>query len=158
VRVLAWVTEPGWEAVVDATAALRDPQVTLLHVVAEDVDAPGGALAGLLGRRRGHELESRLAGLSRGAAEALLDDAAARLGVPARRVVQTGRVEHEVLEAARAADLLVMSRATLEPGPHSIVHAARFVLDHARCQELLVWPGEPQPLTEPPKPRPPRHA
>jgi hypothetical protein len=30
----------------------------------------------------------------------LLDDAAARLDMPARRVVQTGRVEHEVLEAA----------------------------------------------------------
>jgi nucleotide-binding universal stress UspA family protein len=147
------VTEPRWEAVVDALAALRDPQVTLLHVAPEDVvEAPGGALAGLLDRHHGHELQTRLAGLIDAAAEALLDAASERLGHPAQRIARSGRVEHEVLAAARDADLLVMSRSALEPGPRSIGHPARFVLDHAPCQILLVWPGEPPTHREAPPP------
>jgi hypothetical protein len=98
VSVLGWITEPGWDAVVDAIAALRDPDVTLLYVTDEDiVGAPRGALDGLLGRRHDHELESRLAGLTAAAAAALLEDAADRLGIPARRLARTGRVEQEVL-------------------------------------------------------------
>jgi nucleotide-binding universal stress UspA family protein len=153
VKALAWVTEPGWEAVVDALAALRNPHVTLLHVAPDDIiEAPGGAFAGLLGRHHGHELESRLASLTGAATDALLNAASERLGHPAQRVARSGRVEHEVLAAAQNADLLVMSRDALEPGPRSIGHPARFVLDHAPCQVLLVWPGEPPTQREPPPP------
>lgn len=162
-KVLAWVTEGGWEAVIDAAAAIADADVTLLHVAPGDVvDAPRGALAGLLGRHRGRELEERLTGLSGEAAEALLDEAAARLGGTAARSARSGRVERVVLDAAEGMDVLVMSRDALQPGPRSLGHAARFVLDHARCRVLLVWPGEPAegpppPPHEGPPPPPPRH-
>jgi nucleotide-binding universal stress UspA family protein len=42
--------------------------------------------------------------------------------------------------AARDADVLVMARSGLEAGPKSIGHPARFVVDHAPCEVLLVWP------------------
>lgn len=148
------MTETGWEAVIDALAELHDAHVTLLHVVGEDViEEPSAAFVGLLGRRHRPGLEARLAGLAGAAAEALLDDAAERLGAPAQRVIRRGRIEHEVLAATDDADVLVIARDTLETGPRSIGHAVRFVVDHAPCQVLLVWPGQPQPHDRPPPPR-----
>jgi hypothetical protein len=142
VNVVAWVDETGWEAVVDAVALLADARVTLLCALSDDVvEGPAGALAGMLGRRRGHHLEEELSRLTAGGAEQLLDAAARRLGAPAGRVVRTGRIEREVLDAAAGCDLLALSRASLHPGPRSIGHAARFVVDHAPCRVLLVWPG-----------------
>jgi nucleotide-binding universal stress UspA family protein len=142
VNVVAWVGEPGWEQVVDAVAALGDARVTLLHVLPGDViDGPAGARAGLLGRHRDHRLEERLSALTAEGAEALLEAAAQRLGGPAERVVRTGRPEREVLDAAAGCDVLVLSRESTAPGPRSIGHAARFVVDHAPCRVLLVWPG-----------------
>jgi hypothetical protein len=154
VRVLVWITEPGWEAAVDAAALLDASETTLLCVAGAASEAPGGALTGLLGRRRGHA-EARLAELDLAAAERLLDAAAERLGRPARRAVADGRPEHAVVEAARDIDVLVLSRATLDPGPRSLGHAARFVVDHARSRVLLVWPGT-APAERPPPP-PPHH-
>ena len=45
------------------------------------------------------------------------------------------------MEAAADADLLVVVRDSRHPGPHSIGHAARFVVDHAPCDVVLVWAG-----------------
>jgi nucleotide-binding universal stress UspA family protein len=157
VKVLAWVTESGWAACVDAVATLHDAEVTLLHVASEEpVQASAGALAGLLGRhRRGPELEARLEGVAGEAAEALLRDAAARLADPAaRQVAARGRPETVVIEAAREADLLVVVRDTRDLGPRSIGHATRFVIDHAPCRLLLAWP-EGGPQGGPPPPPPP---
>jgi hypothetical protein len=152
VRVLVWVTETGWEAAVDAAALLDAAATTLLCVSGTASEAPDGALSGLLGRRRA-PAEARLATLDAEAAERLLEAAAGRLGRPARRTVTSGRAEHAVVEAARDADVLVLSRATLDPGPRSLGHAARFVVDHARSRVLLVWPG-PAPADRPPPPPP----
>jgi nucleotide-binding universal stress UspA family protein len=158
VRIVVWVTEGGWEAAVDGAALLGDgAAVTLLHVPGATEEAPGGALAGLLGRRR-PDLEARLTELADEVAEELLDAAAERLGRPAERVTRRGRPEHEVIDAARGADVLVVARATLDPGPRSLGHAARFVIDHAPCRVLLVWPGEPPRDAPPPPPRPPHDA
>jgi nucleotide-binding universal stress UspA family protein len=154
VKVVVWVTESGWEAAVDAAALLGDADVTLLHVAGATAEAPGGALAGLLGRRR-PSLEARLSELAGEVAEELLDAAAERLGRPAGRLTEPGRPEDAVLAAAADADVLVVPRATLDPGPRSLGHAARFVVDHAPCRVLLVWPGEP-PRAAPPPPPPPR--
>jgi hypothetical protein len=57
--------------------------------------------------------------------------------------------------AETGADVLVLSRADGHPGPRSIAHETRFVLDHAPCAVLLVWPGEPPTDAPPPPPKKP---
>jgi DNA-binding transcriptional regulator YbjK len=145
-RVLVWITEAGWEASVDAARGLGATDVTLICAASEEVvGAERGALAGLLGRHPRPHVEERLERLSAEAAEALLEAAAERLGRDARRVLARGRVEHEVTHAARAADLLVAARSSRHVGPKSIRHPERFVVDHAPCALLLVWPGDASP-------------
>jgi nucleotide-binding universal stress UspA family protein len=55
-----------------------------------------------------------------------------------------GRAERAVVAACADADLLVLARDGdhTRLGPRSIGHATRFVLDHAPCRVLLVWPDE----------------
>jgi hypothetical protein len=160
-KVVAWVTEGGWGACVDAVATLPATEVTLLHVASDEpVQAESGALGGLLGRRRrGPEIEARLEGVAGEAAEALLRDAAARLGDPAAKpVAARGRPEQVVIEAAGDADVLVVVRDTRDLGPRSIGHATRFVVDHAPCRLLLAWPeGGPTGRQPPPPPEHPPH-
>jgi nucleotide-binding universal stress UspA family protein len=151
-RVLAWITEGGWEACVDAVAALDATEVTLLHVATMDVPGPRG--------RRHEQVMSRMSELAGEAAGALLDDAEERLGREAGKVAANGPAEHVVMEAAASADMLVVVRESRHPGPHSIGHAARFVVDHAPCNVVLVWPSGgpdgPAPKPKPkPKPKPP---
>ena len=72
-------------------------------------------------------------------AEALLADAAERLGRPARTEARSGRAEHEVIAACEGADLLVLARdGEPHPGPKSLSPPTRFVVDHATCAVLLV--------------------
>jgi nucleotide-binding universal stress UspA family protein len=133
-RVLVWIAPAGWEACVDAALALPDAEITLIQVAEEPPGPPGG----LLGRHRPpprhhhHDAEP---------VDDLLDDAAERLGRDAPRLSPPGRPEQAVVEAAADYDLLVVSRTNLRPGPHSLGHATRFVVDHAPCALLLVWPG-----------------
>jgi nucleotide-binding universal stress UspA family protein len=156
-RVLAWITEGGWEACVDAVAALDATEVTLLYVATVDVPGPRG--------RRHEQVLSRMSELAGEAAEALLEDAEERLGRSAEKVVSSGMAENAVMDAAADADLLVVVRDSRHPGPHSFGHAARFVVDHAPCNVVLVWPGggpdgpapKPKPKPKPgakPKPKP----
>jgi nucleotide-binding universal stress UspA family protein len=136
-KVLAWITEVGWEACVDAAAVLPATAITLLHVPADEPAPPPP-----LGRRRRLDREARWTALSGQAAESLLADAARRLGRPAEIRSAHGRPEDAVIEAARDADVLVLARDGREPtpGPHSIGHATRFILDHAPCTVVLAWP------------------
>jgi nucleotide-binding universal stress UspA family protein len=144
-KVLAWITEGGWETCVDAVAALDATEITLLHVATVDVPGPRG--------RRHEEVVARMGELAGEAAVALLDDAAERLGRPAQKLATSGPAEHVVMEAAGGADILVVARDSRHPGPHSIGHAARFVVDHAPCNVVLVWPGG-GPVGRAPKPKP----
>jgi hypothetical protein len=143
-RALVWITEDSWEATIAAAAAMVPPgaAITLLHVTAGDAEALArGARSGLLGRGRGPEAApEQLRSISEGAARALLADAAALLGRSAEQVALRGRAEQEVVAAAERADLLVLSRDgdRARPGPKSVGHAARFVLDHVTCRVLLV--------------------
>ena len=66
-KVLAWITEGGWEACVDAVARLDASEVTLIHVATVDLPGPPG--------RRHEEVLARMADLAGEAAQALLDDA-----------------------------------------------------------------------------------
>jgi nucleotide-binding universal stress UspA family protein len=142
--LIIWVTESTWPAVVDAALVMApaDADFTLLHVSGGDeAHAAHGAYAGLLGRgRRGRDPGDRLEALSATAAAELLRAAAERLGRPAAVVERHGRIEHEVVRAAQGADLLICARDGDRPGPRSLGPATRFVVDHAPCPVLLVWP------------------
>lgn len=157
--VIAWITEGTWPACVDA-ARVHAPEgadIVLLHVSGHDV--PGiahGAYAGLLGRGR-PELDpgARLEDIGAASATQLLAAAAERLGRPCTRLERSGRIEREVIAAAEGADLLIVARDgdRTRLGPRSLGPASRFVVDHAPCPVLLVWPQlAPGVATIPPPP------
>ena len=153
--VVVWLTEGTWPACVDAARELPAGPVRLLHVVDLDsVEAIDGAHAGLLGRAAGAGAGG--ADLLAQAQAALLDAAAARLGRPAERMGRRGRVEREVVAVCADADLLILARDgdRTRLGPKSLGRTARFVLDHAPCRVLLVWPDEPPALETLPPPPP----
>jgi nucleotide-binding universal stress UspA family protein len=163
--VIIWISEGTWQATVDAARehAPAAADLVLLHVTSGDVsEAARGAFAGLLGRDRpGRDHGVRVEALAQSAATALLDAAAGRLGRPAARLERRGRVEREVVRAADGADLLICARDgdRAHLGPRSLGPATRFVIDHAPCQVLLVWPGQPPGADSlpPPPPGPPPH-
>jgi nucleotide-binding universal stress UspA family protein len=154
--VLVWITEDTWAACVDAarTLAPGGEEVTLLHVLdSAALAAARGAFGGLLGRA-GPDPMARLEAMAEEAVTDLLDAAEDRLGRPAGRIRLRGRPEHQVTEAARGATLLVLARQGAEAGPKSLGKAARFVVDHASCPVLLIWPGPVPPAPPgPPHPR-----
>jgi nucleotide-binding universal stress UspA family protein len=163
--VLAWIVEGTWPACVDAARAHApgDADITLLHVTPSEVSGIArGAYAGLLGRARpARDPGPRLEQLATASAGQLLADAAGRLGRPCTRIQRTGRIEREVVAAAEGADLLVLARDGdhTHLGPRSLSPASRFIVDHAPCPVLLVWP-EPAPSVAtipPPPPHPPQH-
>ncbi|MCW2947664.1 MAG: uncharacterized protein JWR24_4381 [Actinoallomurus sp.] len=145
--VMVWIN-PGsaWESAVDAAARLTDDEVILLLVTADGGAPERDAFTGLLGPA-GHEPGEAFAGSTEDQAAALFDEAEARLGRPVRRLWERGVAEHEVVMAAGGADLLVCVRDGVPglPGPDSLGPVARFVVDHAPCGVLLVWPGEESP-------------
>lgn len=160
-RVVVWIAEGTWPACVDAARTIGDAEFTLLHVTGDDVAAAAhGAFAGLLGRGRHADPGAEVESLAVSAAADLLAAAAARLGRPATEVERHGRVEREVVQASAGADLLICARDgdRSRLGPHSLGPATRFVVDHAPCAVLLVWP-EPAPGVDsipPPPPHPMR--
>ncbi|MEU3982029.1 universal stress protein [Streptomyces sp. NPDC026672] len=160
-RVVVWVAEGTWPACVDAVRE-RVPdgaEVVLLHVAGAGVPGLGhGAFAGLLGRGHEHDPGDLMDEQDGRSAAELLDAAARRLGRPCARLERTGRVERAVVGAAEGASLLVLARDgdRSRLGPHSLGPAARFVVDHAPCAVLLVWPEAAPGLTTMPPP-PPRH-
>jgi nucleotide-binding universal stress UspA family protein len=155
--VLVWVTEGTWRGCIDAARALAPAgaSLMLLHVATGDAAGTAhGAYAGLLGR--GHPERDpgpRLAELTAASATDLLAAAAQRLGRPCTTMERRGRIEREVVAAAAGADLLILARDgdRSRLGPKSLGPAVRFVVDHAPCPVLLVWPGgAPDPGTLPP--------
>lgn len=144
-KVIVWIAEATWPAAVDAARlhAPADADLSLLHVTDDDVTAAAhGAFRGLLGRGRpDRDPALRLEAMSQTSEADLIDAATRRLGRPTAPLLLHGRVEHEVVQAAESADLLICARDgdRSHPGPHSIGPATRFVVDHARCPVLLVW-------------------
>ena len=129
-------------------------------------EALHGAYFGLLGRgARDRDPAGAAAALAEQASAGLLA-AATRLGRPAARTVRVGRVEREVVAACQGATLLVCARDGDHSrlGPHSLGHHTRFVVDHAPCAVLLIWPDEapglgsiPPPPDQHPTPHRPPH-
>ena len=162
-RALIWIVEDTWEATVEAAAAAlgERAEVTVLHVAPGDVeDVAEAARHGLLGRRRPpgaprHQMRD----ISDEAAAALLAEAAPRFTPPAATRALRGRVEREVVAAADGFDLLVLARDgdRARLGPKSLGPPTRFVVDHAPCAVLLVWPDEAPGVGTMPPPPPPPH-
>lgn len=143
-RVLIWIMEDTWRATVATAAAFlpADANITLLYVTESEVEAVArGAHLGLLGRVLHAPAES-LQVLSEQSARDLLAEAQQLLGRQAVREARRGRVEREVVTAAEGMDLLILARDQdrAHPGPRSLGPATRFVVDHAPCAVLLVWP------------------
>ncbi|MFI5613979.1 universal stress protein [Amycolatopsis sp. NPDC051903] len=144
--VIVWIVEGTWPACIDAVRAHapEDTDVVLVHVTGSEApSAAHGAYAGLLGRARPErDPGTAVEHLAAASAEHLLADAASRLGRPCTRSERTGRVEREVVAAAAGADLLVLARDgdRTRLGPRSLGPAGRFIVDHAPCPVLLVWP------------------
>jgi nucleotide-binding universal stress UspA family protein len=164
VHVVVWVTESTWPACVDAARdwAPPDSEVELLHVTGDDVAAAAhGAFAGLLGRGRPSDRDpgEQVEALAATAAHDLLAAAAERLGRAAASSERHGRVEREVVRAVAGVDLLICGRDgdLTRTGPHSLAPSTRFVVDHAPCPVLLVWPEAPAGDPLPPHPPGPRH-
>ncbi|MGW1957737.1 universal stress protein [Streptomyces sp. NPDC001920] len=145
--VVVWIVEGTWHACVDAARSQvpEGAQIVLLHVTGHESEGVAhGAFAGLLGR--GHPERDPGTRMERSAADSargLLREAADRLGRPCTRVERSGRVERAVVDAAEGADLLIVARDgdRGHRGPKSLGPAGRFVVDHAPCPVLLVWPG-----------------
>jgi nucleotide-binding universal stress UspA family protein len=160
VRVVIWLVEGTWRGCVDAAADIipASARVALLHVTPSDVTEVTEAAAGsLLGRafprRAPHQ---HLQDVTEEAAAGLLAAAASRLG---RRDVELlgrrGRVEREVvLAVAENVDLLVAARDgdRSHLGPRSLGPTTRFVVDHAPCAVVLVWPDQPPGIESIPPP------
>jgi nucleotide-binding universal stress UspA family protein len=154
VRIVVWVADATWPSCVDTARMLPATEIVLVHVIGPGAQqAMAGARAGLLGRGLpadagpGTELED--------AQRRLLDDAEERLGRSVVRLTLRGRPEREVVAACAGADLLVLARDGdhRQLGPKSLGPHTRFVVDHAPCRVLLVWPDDPPDLeTMPPLP------
>lgn len=163
--VVVWIVEGTWPACVDAARAhaADGSDIVLVHVADDELSAIAhGAFAGLLGR--GHPQQdpgTRVERLAAEAAQGLLQQAADRLGRPCTRIARTGRIEREVIAAAESADLLIVARDgdLSRLGPKSLGPHTRFVIDHAPCPILLIWPETAPGLSSvpPPPPHPPHH-
>jgi nucleotide-binding universal stress UspA family protein len=158
--VYIWVCEGTWRAIVDAALGLAPAgaRFTLLHVTSDEVpDAARGAYAGLLGRA-GHDPGTRLDEMAAASARELMAAAASRLGRDCERLEVDGRPERAVVAASAQADLLIVARDgdRTRLGPKSLGKTTRFVVDHAACPVLLVWPeSAPDVATIPPPPHHP---
>jgi nucleotide-binding universal stress UspA family protein len=167
-HALVWIIEDTWQATIDDAKALlpSDAEITLLHVTSTEPEAVARtARRGLLGRSPPPPPQE-LPTISEQAARELLLDAQQRLGRSATLESRRGRVEREVVATAERADLLVLARDGNRErlGPRSLGPATRFVIDHAPCQVLLIWPDTvpklgtipppPPPGDHPPHPRP----
>lgn len=157
-RVLVWV-EPGtWEACVSAAADLvggaTDAHILLLYVPDDSEDLLREAQAGLWGRGR-----RPLAVATTDGAELLADaESLLRQLVGDVRISTqegSGPVERVVTAASENADYLVLGRQgdLSRRGPTTIVKHTRFVVDHAQCRVVIVWPNTAPPAaTIPPLP------
>lgn len=160
-RITIWVTEGTWPACVDAALELagsRPAEVTLIHVREEPHAAAEPGFGSLIGRGRRRRAADELHQLSLEAAQRMLADAEQRLGRAATVRLESGFPERVVTAAADDADYLIIGRDgdRSRLGPDSLGRHTRFVIDHAPCRVLLVWPGAVPGLGSIPPPPPDR--
>ncbi|HMS37122.1 MAG TPA: universal stress protein [Arachnia sp.] len=151
-KVAVWLDVATWPAVVEeARGRPGGDEIALLAV-----DDPGevpSLVGGLMGRGRRQGPDA--SGLIRDQAAALLERAAEALGRPCEKKLLSGRTERVVTEAVNDADMLILARDgdRSRLGPRSLGAHARFVIDHAPCSVVVIWPENPPDLaTIPPPP------
>lgn len=149
-RIVVWIAEETWEGCIDRARPMlpEGAEVTLLHVAPSDVEAVASrGPVRLLGRHPHPPPGPPLRAIAEEEAHALLEAARHRLARPAELLARRGKIELKVVEACADADLLVLARDG-EPRlePKSLGPRTRFVLDHAPCEVLLVWPEAPPSL------------
>ena len=128
-----------------------DAEWVLLHVIdTRPLEEAGRALGGLLARGpRPVQAERQMrlsAALSQDEVRAEIDAWLREKGRAAEMIVTSGRPEHEILSAAdeRGASIIVLRTGHPGPGPHMgpgprpLGPVARFVVDHALCDVLLL--------------------
>ena len=160
-RITIWVREGTWPACVDAARELTDSrpaEVTLIAVREASAGGPEVGFGSLMGRGRRRHAVEQLDQLSQEAAESMLSQAKERLGQDATVRLETGFPERVVTAAADDADYLILGRDgdRSRLGPNSLGKHTRFVVDHAPCRVLLIWPGSAPDLGSIPPPPPDR--
>ncbi|MGI8858506.1 MAG: universal stress protein [Thermomicrobiales bacterium] len=179
-KVLIGVGGAGVESLLARAAERVAPGATWIvaHITSDETFAPmAGARFALLGRGRRIEAAlQRLEVTAHGSAAAILaaaDGWLAERGIVHSTVTRQGNPEREIirLAAAEQVDLIVIDAGIIEdaphgPGTHPLGRVARFVVDHALCDVLLIrrfadphadWlpPRPPRtPHDPPPKPKP----
>lgn len=129
----------------------NDTEWVLLHVVdTRPLEEAGRALGGLLARGpRPGQAERQMqmsAALNQDEVRAEIEAWLREKGWAAEVIIVSGRPEHEILRAAdeRGARMIVLRAGHPGPGPHRgpgprpLGPVARFVLDHALCDVLLL--------------------
>jgi nucleotide-binding universal stress UspA family protein len=151
-KVLIGVGGAGVESLLARAAERIAPGATWIvaHITSDETFAPmEGARFALLGR--GRRIEAALQQLevtAHSSAEAILAAADAWLtarGIAHTTVTRQGNPEREIIRLAAAAqvDLIVIDAGIIEdaphgPGKHPLGRVARFVVDHALCDVLLI--------------------
>lgn len=172
-KVLVGIGGAGVEALLERTAARVTPgaEWIVVHVTSDEAFAPiEGARFGLLGRgRRVEEALRRVEATAHQSAEAILAAAEGWLtqrGIAHTTMQRQGNPEREIirLAAAEQIDLIVIDAGIVGdaphgPGKHPLGRIARFIVDHALCDVLLIRRfAAPQtewlPPHPPPKPTP----
>lgn len=176
-KILIWVREGTWPACVDAArdlagsqpagtqaagtqaAGTQPAEVTLICVREQSPGPPDPGFGSLIGRGRRQKAAEEIDQLSREAAEAMLSQARERLGQDAAVRLESGFPERVVTAAAAdGADYLILGRDgdRSRLGPSSLGKHTRFVVDHAPCRVLLIWPDRVPNLGSIPPPPPDR--
>ncbi len=142
-KIVIWICEGTWPACVDAVkgiAGADDAEIVLLHVLDEPPLPP--RTSSLFGPGKIARAEHNTRRLSREAAEGLLSNALDRLSREAEVRLESGPTERIVTAAAAGADYLILGRDgdLRQLGPRSLGRQTRFVVDHAPCTVVLVWP------------------
>ena len=160
-KVTVWVTEGTWPDCVDAARDLtesRDAEITLLVVREQRPDEPPSGFGSLMGRRSHRRAAEEMETLTQEAAETMLAEATERLDRPATTRLESGLTERVVTAAAQDVDYLIVGRDgdRSRLGPHSLGKHTRFVIDHAPCRVLVIWPGNAPDIGSIPPPPPDR--
>ncbi|MFT4296804.1 MAG: universal stress protein [Micropruina sp.] len=158
-RIAVWVTEGTWPACVDAARELAgstDAEFILIHVREESGGPADPGFGSLIGRGRRRHADQELRRLSEEAAGTMLARAARRLGAEPQVRLESGFPERVVTALAAQVDYLIVGRDgdRSRLGPASLGRHTRFVIDHAPCRVLLIWPGDVPGLGSIPPPPP----
>lgn len=152
-KVAVLLDPAGWHSAIDAARSLPASDRIILLAVDDPADAPH-PIGGLLGRAAMRAQPAMAQRQNQAAIEAL-DRAAKELGRPCETRILTGAAERVVPEAVDGVGMLILVRDgdLSRLGPRSLGRRTRFIIDHAPCRVLLVWPGSPpDSATIPPPP------